>query len=402
MKATQMRKHITTSVTRRQAIGFAAALGWLLAAATVYAQPVIGTQPRSLSVLLGETATFSVVASPTPLTYEWQHDGITLADATNRSVTVSNVALSDLGSYTVRVRNDAGETPSQPAWLKLARWTEFLYFGHSLGMMEFTNGKTWFEYLAEMLGIPTAGRYNHAEGGATSAEIRAQIVTYLNSHKPGSHTLAALWLPGSDMITAPPQQTVSNTLAQVLLLADAGTTCFLIPNLGNPLHHPVSAPYAQVITDYEHLLEAALVDLRLSRQLIIFRPDFYALEEAIWANPGAYGFTNLTDQAKACDPLCDASKYYFWDSHHTTAAHKVWTPVFYRSLVPPLVVSGIRQASDNELTLQWQGGSPPFRLQRCADLAGGVWQSDELTFVTSAIVASPSPIQFFRVLQLGQ
>ncbi|MEK7677778.1 MAG: formylglycine-generating enzyme family protein [Verrucomicrobiota bacterium] len=54
------------------------------------------------------------------------------------------------------------------------------------------------------------------------------------------------------------------------------------------------------------------------------------------------------------------------------------------------------------LELQWHGGSPPFRLQRCADLATGSWQSDELNFATNATTVSSAPQQCFRVLQLGQ
>jgi hypothetical protein len=405
MNATQMRKHITTSVTPRQAIGFAAALGWLLAAATVYAQPVIGTQPRSLSVLLGETATFSVVASPTPLSYQWQHDGSVLAGTTNRTLTVSNVALGDLGSYSVLVRNDAGATPSQTAWLNLARWTEFLYFGTSAGMMEYSNGKTWVEYLADMLGIASGKTRNYAQAGASSAMIRGQILAYLSRYQPGTNTLVSFWKLFSDLVTATPQLIVSSQVAHVLLLADAGATHFLIPICPNPQHYPDIAPYVsdQKMIEIDCLLDIELAKLSQSRQLIFFRPDLRAFEDTIWANPGTYGFTNLTERACDCVPRCDASKYYFWQSSHpTTAANKLQAPVMYRSLVPPLVVSGMRETAQNELTLQWQGGSPPFRLQRCADLAGGVWQSDDLTFATSAIVASPSPLQFFRVLQLGQ
>jgi hypothetical protein len=45
---------------------------------------------------------------------------------------------------------------------------------------------------------------------------------------------------------------------------------------------------------------------------------------------------------------------------------------------------------------------PAYRLQRCADLATGAWQSDELAFATNATTVSSAPQQYFRVLQLGQ
>jgi hypothetical protein len=52
--------------------------------------------------------------------------------------------------------------------------------------------------------------------------------------------------------------------------------------------------------------------------------------------------------------------------------------------------------------LQWQSGSPPFRLQQCEDLAADLWQSEELTFETNESLTSSPSQQFFRVLQLGQ
>ena len=74
----------------------------------------------------------------------------------------------------------------------------------------------------------------------------------------------------------------------------------------------------------------------------------------------------------------------------------------YRALVPPLVVSASSKATGNELALQWQGGSPPFRLERCQDLSNSQWETAELTFSTAAKVAASVPHEFFRILQLGQ
>jgi len=74
----------------------------------------------------------------------------------------------------------------------------------------------------------------------------------------------------------------------------------------------------------------------------------------------------------------------------------------YRCLTPPLVIAQQTGGASGVLDLQWQGGSPPFRLQRCVDLATGSWQSDELIFATNVTTVSSAPQQFFRVLQLGQ
>jgi hypothetical protein len=96
------------------------------------AQPTITRQPASLAVRLGSNATFGVTAAgAVPLAYQWQLDGRELTDATNASRVVSNVTLADLGSYTVAVRDAHGQAVSQPAWLKLARWTELVAFDAS-------------------------------------------------------------------------------------------------------------------------------------------------------------------------------------------------------------------------------------------------------------------------------
>jgi hypothetical protein len=74
----------------------------------------------------------------------------------------------------------------------------------------------------------------------------------------------------------------------------------------------------------------------------------------------------------------------------------------YRCPTPPWVIAQQTGGAIGVLDLQWQGGSPPFRVQHCADLATGAWQSDELDFATSAMTLSSAPQQYFRVLQLGQ
>ena len=74
----------------------------------------------------------------------------------------------------------------------------------------------------------------------------------------------------------------------------------------------------------------------------------------------------------------------------------------YRLMTPPLVIALPTGAASGVVELQWQGGSPPFRVQRCKDLVTGAWQSDELSFATNATTVSSAPQQYFRVLQLGQ
>ena len=136
--------------------------------------------------------------------------------------------------------------------------------------------------------------------------------------------------------------------------------------------------------------------------LTIFRCDLHDLSRRLWAEPTAYGFTNVTDAASAC-VKCDPIQYFWWDpAHFSAAAHRWISQEMYRCLTPPLVIALPTGGASGVLELQWQGGSPPFRLQRCTDLATGAWQSDEPTLATKATRMSSAPQQFFRVLQLGQ
>ncbi len=86
----------------------------------VRAAPAIAAQPTNAFVVPGGTAVFSVVASGSgPLTYQWQKEGVSLAGATNESLTLAGVKPSDEGSYAVVVSNPIGATPSQPAVLQV-------------------------------------------------------------------------------------------------------------------------------------------------------------------------------------------------------------------------------------------------------------------------------------------
>lgn len=70
--------------------------------------PTIVTQPLSASVGAGATATFTVVATPAPLTYQWRKDGVAIPGATSATLTIPNAQAANQGSYTVVVSNTTG------------------------------------------------------------------------------------------------------------------------------------------------------------------------------------------------------------------------------------------------------------------------------------------------------
>ena len=98
--------------------------------------PAIMSQPTNQTVALGSTATFNVSASGTPpLSYQWSLDGTNLLKATNATLTLPNVQLSQAGDYAVTVANAYGSAvssnsvltvlatvPCDPAALGLVGW----------------------------------------------------------------------------------------------------------------------------------------------------------------------------------------------------------------------------------------------------------------------------------------
>ncbi len=82
------------------------------------AAPVIVTPPAAQTVLVGEAATFNVVASGTDLTYRWQLDTEDIPGATGASYTASAATLDHDGrTYRVVVTNAAGSVTSPAARL---------------------------------------------------------------------------------------------------------------------------------------------------------------------------------------------------------------------------------------------------------------------------------------------
>ncbi|MGA2241282.1 MAG: LamG-like jellyroll fold domain-containing protein [Verrucomicrobiota bacterium] len=80
--------------------------------------PEIISQPTNQTVVVGYTASFSVTANgPLPLRYQWAFNGTNIAGATNTSLTLTNVQLSQAGYYAVLVTNVYGSVLSSNALL---------------------------------------------------------------------------------------------------------------------------------------------------------------------------------------------------------------------------------------------------------------------------------------------
>jgi len=80
--------------------------------------PEITTQPQSETLILGQNAEFSVMATSTGTpSYQWSLNGTALFEATNATLSLTDVQATNAGSYVVVVTNNAGSTTSAVATL---------------------------------------------------------------------------------------------------------------------------------------------------------------------------------------------------------------------------------------------------------------------------------------------
>ena len=96
------------------AVGLVATHTWNC---TVPSPPSITTHPTSQTKVVGDSVTFSVVASGTGLSYQWQKGGANITGATGASYTKTNLQTTDGGSYACIVTNAGGSVTSNSATL---------------------------------------------------------------------------------------------------------------------------------------------------------------------------------------------------------------------------------------------------------------------------------------------
>jgi hypothetical protein len=84
--------------------------------------PLIASQPQNQAVVAaGQSATFTVtVIGASPLSYQWYFNTNTfLANATNATLTITNVQSTNMGGYSVAITNLFGSVTSAPATLAI-------------------------------------------------------------------------------------------------------------------------------------------------------------------------------------------------------------------------------------------------------------------------------------------
>ena len=82
--------------------------------------PTFITQPFSQTAKLGANAFFSPsIVGDVPLAYKWQFNGVSIPNATNAILALTNVQGSNSGLYTVVITNIYGSATNMPAMLQV-------------------------------------------------------------------------------------------------------------------------------------------------------------------------------------------------------------------------------------------------------------------------------------------
>jgi subtilisin family serine protease len=90
----------------------------------VIAPPQMTISPEDKVGVVGESATFTSLAEGAALKYQWYKDGVPLPGAENPTLTLTVLSQSDVGSYSARASNVAGEVWSESAVLILKNSAE--------------------------------------------------------------------------------------------------------------------------------------------------------------------------------------------------------------------------------------------------------------------------------------
>ena len=86
--------------------------------------PQIIGQPVDQTVERGENTSFSVtISDANGVTYQWKFNGVNIPGATGDSLVLTRVGRSNVGEYSVEVKNRTGSVTSMPAFLKVTRLT---------------------------------------------------------------------------------------------------------------------------------------------------------------------------------------------------------------------------------------------------------------------------------------
>lgn len=174
------------------------------------------------------------------------------------------------------------------------------------------------------------------------------------------------------------RQGAANIRQAITTLQELGASHLVVPNMPNLGLLPGTRAFSPEATAISRAFNAA-VDLELSNLALgVTRVDIYTVGEAVAANPGQFGFTNVTDpllplQLGPNPP--DPNGFFFWDTlHPTTRGHGSFANLMQQTLqgtVPQPVFNAITGTVGNDCRLGTSGNDDIRGLAGNDFLTGG-------------------------------
>gem|GEM_PF-488233 len=204
--------------------------------------PEITQQPESTTAVVGETASFTVVATGNPdPDYQWLKDGAAIAGATEATYSLPEVALDDAGQFSVLVSNTEGDVTSEAVALTVDEASSAPEIITQPSAVTATEGDA-ASFSVVATGNPDPAyqwlKDGAAIAGATAATYSLPAVSLddagqfsvLVSNSEGSVTSDAAELIVNEALSAP--EIVSQPLAANATEGDAAS--FAVTATGNP------------------------------------------------------------------------------------------------------------------------------------------------------------------------
>jgi outer membrane lipase/esterase len=272
----------------------------------------------------------------------------------------------------------------------------------------FSNGDIWIDYFAKENGLDSPSIANFAVGGAKSGLENISTTLFglpASLNLPGvltevnafasqptfvsdPNTLYVLWGSNNDLLNLPrdPQgalkgifDTVFNIARSVRVLAQLGAENILIPNSVNLGLTPFTqsngtsqlATTASIV--FNRLLDRTVPILERGLGVNIIEVDLFKLSQQVAANPGKFGFTNITDPLISTPNPVNPAGYVWWDQvHPTTQFHQLVAKTFETAVEKSFNRSSTLLTSD-----RWRG-TAKSALEDLLPTSSSSWQNSPL------------------------
>ena len=259
----------------------------------------------------------------------------------------------------------------------------------------FSNGPVWAEYLAGPLAgffplgpVNNAANVDFAFGGSRSDTLVAnppgvptQIGAYvMRGGAFGPNNLVSVWAGANDIFQAIPlaaanpataqatmgaasQTAATNVVGATARLSALGARQLLVMNLPDigaaPAFNtgPAATLASYSASTFNTALASGLSSLAAMQPATnVVSVDIAGLFAAVQANPGAFGFSNVTQgcvYVASCltAPVAQQNAYLFWDGvHPTTAGHALVAATMREYLAAPVTAAASAAVSETALT----------------------------------------------------